>query len=214
LSFSFAVILGSTIAVYALLWQQNRQIICRLLKEVRIWMSTAVICTAVIILNKRTVCYTWEKLLAKELWQSIASFNSDQPKYKADVSFCITLGFKCSLTDWVEIWFQFSVLVMWLKSAIIQCKCTSKCHCCVVAGWNALLGHHSWVAVGLGMSFYLKVFMRFVLQKTVAMTIVYVLIVLYYKHGLMVIHRSFPLLLSLSPMCCSRLCKVHGPFHK
>ena len=122
--------------------------------------------------------------------------------------FCIALGFKCSLTDRVETWFQFAVLIMWLKSAIIQCNCTFKCHCSGVAGWNALLGCHSWVAVGLGMRFYLKVFMAFVQQSTVALTIVYVLTVLCNKHRLVVIRISFLLLLSLFHTCCSRLCKI------
>lgn len=59
-----------------------------------------------------------------------------------------------------------------------------------------------------GDEFYLKVFVGFILQNTVAMTIVYIIIVLYNKYRLMVIHSSFLLLLSLSHICCSRLCKV------
>jgi hypothetical protein len=122
--------------------------------------------------------------------------------------FCIALGFKCSLTDKVETWFQFAVLMIWLKSAISRCKCTFKCHCSGVAGSNALLGHQSWVAGGLGTRFYVKVFMEFVLQNTVALTTVYILIVFYNKNRLVIIHISFLLLLSLSRTCCSRLCKV------
>jgi len=64
------------------------------------------------------------------------------------------------------------------------------------------------LTLGLRTKFYLTVFVGFVLQNTVTLTIVYVLIVLYNKHRLVVIHISFLLLLSQSHTCCSRLCKV------
>jgi hypothetical protein len=44
--------------------------------------------------------------------------------------------------------------------------------------------------------------------KTLAVTTVYIHIVLYNKHRLVVIRISVLLLLSLSHTCCSRLCKV------
>lgn len=93
---------------------------------------------------------------------------------------------------------------MWLKLAISRCKCTFKCHRLRGSRVECI----AWVAVGLGTRFYLKVFMGFVLQNTVALTIVYILIVPYNKHRLVVICISFLLLLSLSHTCCSRLCKV------
>jgi hypothetical protein len=96
---------------------------------------------------------------------------------------------------------------MWLKAAISWCKYTFKCHCSGVAGWNALLGHHSWFAFGLGTRFYVKVFMEFVLQNTVALTIVYTFIVLYNKHRLVPFVSPFSYS-CLCLTCCSRLCKV------
>jgi len=60
----------------------------------------------------------------------------------------------------------------------------------------------------LGTRLYLNVFMGFVLQNTVALSIVYILIVLYNKHRLVIICISFLLLFSLTHTCCSRLCKV------
>jgi hypothetical protein len=62
----------------------------------------------------------------------------------------------------------------------------------MVAGRNALLGWHFWVVVEMGMCYYLGIFfMGFPSRSTMAVTIVYMLVVLHNDYAFTILCNFF-----------------------